>query len=383
MTKKRLLLAGGGTAHLDVLRRFARQPEPAAELTLVDPESAVVHPGMAAGLVAGHYARSEACIELAPLAAAAGASFLRDRVVRVDLYARVAHLASGAVVPFDLLSLEVGALPDLSTPGAREHAIALRPFASFLSAWEALQADAAVDRVRSIAVVGNGAADVEVLLAMQYRLASDLGANAPRFLLLSDLPSLLPPHSPTVRRILGRLLVARDVVLALGSAVATVESGALITTAGRRLAADRVIWSRSSSGDPWLAASGLDCDHAGRVRINDCLQSTSHPFVLAVGDCTSRQREPDTHSDHVPRRTDSALAANLRRAVRGEPLRPSLPRRRGISLISTGDRQAVASRGPLTAAGAWVWRLKNRRDRRVLGRYRFPVAAELPTPDER
>jgi len=52
---RRLVLVGGGHCHVEVLRRFALQPEPDLELTLVSPSSLAAYSGMLPGLIAGHY----------------------------------------------------------------------------------------------------------------------------------------------------------------------------------------------------------------------------------------------------------------------------------------------------------------------------------------
>ena len=107
--------------------------------------------------------------------------------------------------------------------------------------------------MRTIAVVGGGAGGVEILLAMQWRLASQLGPAAPRFILVTDTPQLLPNHSPAVRRRVAAKLVQREVVLKTRSAVAEVEPGALVTTAGARIATDRIVWATAAAPQRWLA----------------------------------------------------------------------------------------------------------------------------------
>ena len=49
-----------------------------------------------------------------------------------------------------------------------------------------------------------------------------------------------------------------------------------------------------------------------------------------------------------------------------------------LALITTGDRHAIATRGPFVAEGDWVWRWKDRIDRRFMAKYE--VSGPLPGP---
>ncbi|MBA3508049.1 MAG: FAD-dependent oxidoreductase, partial [Betaproteobacteria bacterium] len=280
-----ILLVGGGHTHVEVLRRFALSPDAAVALVLVSPYATMPYSGMLPGEVAGHYTAAETHIALRPLAAWANARFIEDRVVGLHLDSKNVRLASGAIEPFDVLSLDIGSSPDMSVPGAREYAVGVKPVEPFLTTWESLQQAAATSAIRTIAVVGGGAGGVELLLAMQFRLRTILGNGTARFALFTDQPHLLPQHPSAVRTRFRRLLDERDVELHVASPVHAVEPKAVVTTSSRRIAADCVVWATSAGAQPWVAASGLACDPRGFVQLDAHLRSTSHAFVFAAGDC--------------------------------------------------------------------------------------------------
>ena len=365
---------------MEVLRRFALQPDASAALTLVSPDPAMVYSGMLPGRVAGHYTTEETQVALGPLAAAADARFVTGCVEAIDLVAMSATLASGGGEAFELLSLDIGSTPDTSVPGAREHALAVKPVEGFLRAWDALQHELVRGAIRTVAVVGGGAGGVEILLAMQHRARVAFGANAPRFALVTDQSHLLPQHSETVRKRLGRVLVEREVVLHFDSPAIAVEPGAVIADGGRRIAADRIVWATSASAPAWLKASGLACDARGFVAIDEFLRSTSHPFVFAAGDCATQLANPRPKSGVFAVRQGPPLAHNLRRALHDQPLRSYVPQRHALALISTGDQHAIASRGRWAIEGDWVWQWKDWIDRRFVARY---ASSELPGPQGR
>ena len=376
----RLLLVGGGHTHVEVLRRFGERP-PVATLTLVTPERDAAYSGMLPGLVAGHYHEGETQIALAPLAAHACAQVIRDRVTGLDLAARVATLASGRTLAFDMASLDIGSTPDASVPGAREHAIAVKPVPAFLASWARVREEAAAGRVRAIAVVGGGAGGVEILLAMQWRLRAALDERAPRFALVTDQPQLLAQHSARVRRALGAVLAARGVTLHLGCAARAVEPGAVVVDGGQRIVADAIVWATSAAAAPWLRASGLAVDARGFVCVDAHLRSLSHPFVFAAGDCATLAARPHPKSGLYAVRHGPPLAQNLRAALAGGALVAYRPQTRALALIATGGRDAILSWGPFAARGAWVWRWKDAIDRRFIARYAVPPDAPAGAAD--
>jgi len=228
--------------------------------------------------------------------------------------------------------------------------------------------------------VGGGAGGIEILLAMQARLAAEIGAAAPACVLVTDLPHLLPRHAPAVRRRVRRILDRRSIAIHFDAAAVAIEPGAVVARDGRRIEANRIFLATSATAASWLAASGLECDTAGFVEVDDHLRSSSHPFVFAAGDCASQRGQAYPKSGLYAVRQGPVLAENLRRQLRDEPLASFRPQRRALALLATGDRRAIMSWGRFAAEGAWVWRWKDSIDRRFMSRYRFPAPAQATGP---
>jgi selenide,water dikinase len=218
-------------------------------------------------------------------------------------------------------------------------------------------------------VVGEGAAAVELSLAMQHRLNLRVPRNRAKFSLVATASEILPHHRPAVRTRIERLLRVRRITVERSADVVRVGEREIELNNGRRLRADRVVWATGASAPAWPAGSGLRADERGFVLVNDNLQSLSHADVFAAGDVAAMVNLSQAKSGISAVRQGPALAHNLRSALRREPPRTHEPHSAGVQLITTGDRSAVVSWGALIGEGEWVWRWKDAIDRRFVARY--------------
>ncbi|MGG5886597.1 selenide, water dikinase SelD [Falsiroseomonas sp. HC035] len=371
--ERELLLVGGGHAHLGVLRRLARRPLPAGlRVTLVAREAEAMYSGMLPGLIAGRFAAEDCVVDLPRLARAAGARFLRAEIAGLDLTANHV-LCAGNRTPlrFDLLSLNTGAAPAL-VPGAAEHALVLRPFDRFLAGWKALRG---TNGPLCLVVVGEGAAGVEVALALRQGLGA-----APRIGLVGRGDAPLPGMAPAARAAARAALVAGDVIWHGGAAVARVTAQTVVLADGRSLPCDRAIWAAGAAPPAWLTDIGLTRCPAGFIAVDAALRSLSHPQVFVAGDLATVAAHPRPRAGVFAVRQGAPLAENLRRALAGEAPRPFTPQRRHLALVSTGS-QAIASWGSTARTGRWALRLKDRIDRRWIRMHaEMPPMAPRPAP---
>ncbi|HVE89974.1 MAG TPA: FAD-dependent oxidoreductase [Burkholderiaceae bacterium] len=359
---KRVLLAGGGQAHVLVLREIARRHVTGIEWLLITPSHRLHYSGMLPGWIAGHYALEELTVDVKPLARAAGARLITAQVRQVDLRARTAVTDRGEALDFDVLAIATGAAIDVDTiSGAREHAVPLRPFEEFVKQWPRIvsQAESARESYR-LTVIGGGAGGAETALAAAYRGRT---MRLPmQVQLLSGGVPILPGHGDRARALMRSALTSNSVQV-LGKVAKRVEAEAVVTSDDQRLATDATLIATGASAAPWLRETGLALDERGFIAVNSHLQSTSHPFVFAAGDAAALIETPPPKSGVYAVRAAPPLAANLIAAATGEPLTSFEPQRRALYLLTTGPKHAIASWGAWAAAGRWVWHWKNRIDR--------------------
>ncbi len=369
---RRLLLLGGGHAHAHVLQAFAREALPGVEVVLVTPQAQLVYSGMVPGLVAGHYLAAQCGVPLAPLAAAAGAQFVETSASGIDAAGRCVRLADGRRIAYDALSLDTGAAMDRSRlPGAREHGLFVRPMAHFVRLLPQLL-DRAARRALDAVVLGGGAAGVELAMALQYRLARGGGPAGSRVVLVTGGAEPVATHPPAVQGRVLRALAARGIAVHRQACVA-LEAGAALLADGARLACDLPLIATGAEAPAWLQGSGLALDAQGFVRTGPTLQSASHPEVFAVGDVATRDDVARPRSGVHAVRAGPPLALNLRRWLAGGVLQPHQPQARALNIIACGGQRAIASWGPWSAEGRWVWRWKDHIDRAFIARYTLPA----------
>lgn len=120
----------------------------------------------------------------------------------------------------------------------------------------------------------------------------------------------------------------------------------------------------------WLQVSKMSVDEEGYVLVDATHRSLSHPEVFAAGDvCSRRDVEMGRSGVHAVR-AGSILAHNVIAAITGKAMRVYRSRRRSLYLLACGPRYAVASWGPWSAEGAWVWYWKRWIDRRFVRSFR-------------
>lgn len=369
--QEHLVLAGGGHSHALVLHLWAMRPKqrPNAWITLVNRRSTALYSGMVPGLVAGLYRRSECAIDLRRLADLAGVSFVEAEITGLDLRERELLLQGRPPLRFDWLSLDVGAVVKTTSGvrfGERLQALAVKPLEPLL------QWCSSANHAPNVWVQGSGAAAVELALALKAR------GQKPK---LCTKASGIALGSSNANRLLQKVLEEAGIPVTSSANGSPRQEAAQPATENKPSAVrlheaghDVLISCTGSRGPAWIGASGLPVDQRGRIRTANTLQVEGHPQLFASGDCGVVAADPRPPSGVWAVRAAHVLAANLERALRGEPLRPWHPQRRALQLIGDGgvlgQPRAVALWGPIALGPSrWLWRWKDQIDQAFMRRF--------------
>ena len=364
-----MLLLGGGHAHLFVLEGLGRHTAHNIETTLVSLDRRHAYSGMVPGMIGGRYDVADLSVELPALCRRVGARFIQAEATRLDPAGRSVLLRSGERIEYDVLSIAVGStVQGADLPGVAQHACRVKPIGRALELVPAVERAAARATPPTVAVVGGGAAGIEVALGLRARLR--ILAKTGEVTLIESSNRLLGGQLPAAERLVHRALSRNGVGVRLGDPVTGV-SGDAVELAGRSVPAQVVVWATGAEATPLLRSSGLAADDRGFLLVNERLQSVSDPAVFAAGDAATLERFPRTPKAGVYAvREGPILWANLQAALAGRRLTARYnPQPRFLALLNTGDGRAILTYGSLALWGRSWMVLKDRIDRGFMRRF--------------
>ena len=373
MTPTKLLLAGAGHTHLEILRRLIVEPLPEVELTLVSVGPLHHYSGMVPGYLQGTYQEEEIAVRVPDLVERAGGSFVAGKAVGVDPAGRRVRVETAEGVreiPYDLVSFAVGSnTAGIDAPGIAGEAQRIKPLERVHALRERLLALADGSDAVPVAVVGGGAAGVEVALAIAAVLEKG-GRAAHRITILESGEDILSGYRDRFRERAREILRKRKIEIRTGLRVSAVHAGEVETEEGVRVHSRLTVWLTGAVAWPLFRDSGLPLDDRGFLLIDDALRSVADPRIFAVGDCGTLASHPDTPKAGVYAvREGPVLWESLKAALRGgEPPRYE-PQHGFLSILNTGDGRALLDYKGVVSHSRWAWRLKDWIDRRFMARY--------------
>jgi len=374
MTEPRVIIIGGGFGGLTAAKALRRAP---VQVTLVDRQNhhlfqPLLYQVAMAGLAPSEIAQPIRTI----LAKQDNARVLLDEVTEIDFTQKSVKFEEGRSLSYDYLVL---------APGARTHYFGNDHWARFapglkniddaveirrrvLLAFEAAEREpepAVRSKLLSFIVIGGGPTGVELAGAIaelaRYVLGRDFKNVRPseaRVLLLEGGPRLLAAFDPLLSEKAVQQLSELGVHVRTGTIVSSMDAHGVVLRDGEVIAAQTIVWAAGVAASPLLAKVGLDCDRAGRAKVDPDCSLPGRPEVFVIGDAAFLLGD-----DGKPLPGVSPTAMQMGRHVAGiisdevtgkGPRTPFQYRDKG-SMATIGRSRAIAQVNNLKLSGFLAW----------------------------
>lgn len=360
----KLLLAGTGHAHLNIIRAIPDFVARGHSVTAVAPGDLHYYSGMGAGLLAGTYEAAEVAFPVREMVEKTGGTFIKDRVVSIDARRRVVVTASRRELSYDVVSCNLGSFVPMDiVHGEASGIFAVKPIENLSAARKAI-VDMARERVVRVGICGGGPSAVE-MAGNAWALGRQEQCRGCSVQIFTDGEIL--EHMPgNVRRSARRCLDGRGIQIVAGSRVRAVETGMVHLENGRSYAQDIILSALGVRPSTVFARSNLPLGPDGGLSVNEFQQCPTHPEIFGGGDCIHFEPQPlDKVGVHAVRQ-GPVLLHNTLAMLEGRPLRAFHPQRSYLLIFNVGDGRGILHRNGIAFTGRAAWWIKDAIDRRFM-----------------
>ena len=375
--RARILVVGGGYVGMYTALRLQRSlkrelKEGTAEITVVTPDPYMTYqpflPEAAAGNISPRHVVVPLRRVLPDCRIVIGEATAVDHAARTATVATLATMEKGLPpehLTYDELVLAPGSIArTLPVPGLADHGIGFKTVEEAIGLRNHVveQMDIASstrdpeirDAALTFVFVGGGFAGVEALGELEdmaryaARYYHNVRPEDMKWILVEASDRILPEVGADLGRYTVSELRRRNIDVRLNTRLESCLNRVAVLSDGARFPTRTVVWTAGVKPHPMLAATDLPLDARGRLRCTPQLtvEGTTHAWAAgdaaAVPDVTASEPGATTapNAQHAVRQA-KALADNLTRSLRGEPLQPYSHKYAG-SVASLGFHKGVA-----------------------------------------
>lgn len=361
--KQKLVLIGAGHANIQLLHGLAEWNRSLFDLVLVSDVLQAPYSGMIPSYLAGDYDHSELHFDLKKICDRFGFQLIHDQAKAIDSQNKRIQLQSGSEIMYDLASLNVGIQPLPVKIQEQKSVLLVKPISGLIEKWKSLEH---LKENSIISVVGGGAGAFEIAVACSRRFKEK---NIQVQLIAGD-QGLLPQMNLKAQMLARSALNNFDILLFEGSRVQEHLENALRLENGRLIPTTVSLIATSAKAPEWFKSSGLPVSSAGFVSVQNQLLVEGQKTLFAVGDCCNFVNQSLPKAGVFAVRQGPILLDNIKSLIlRKSNLKSYQPQRKFLTILVSGKKIAIASKGPLAFEGRLAWILKNWIDQRFMKRF--------------
>jgi len=364
---KKLLLAGGGHAHMMLLSQIGKIIAEGHQVTVVQPSYHHYYSGMGPGMLNDFYTADDIRFKTQFVVERQGGRFIRDKVINIDAVNRLVRLESGGQEEYDVLSCNTGSFVSFTAvEGPTDTIFSAKPIERLLEARNQI-INSCSNPDLSIDVVGGGPAAVEIA-GNVHHLAVKNGCPAVRVRILAG-SKLMKNSSPAVQRIVRNYFEKVAIEIDESGHVEQIKNSTVIMENGQTHTPDFIFLATGVQPSPLFSASNLPTGPDGGLLVNHYLQCPEYPEIFGGGDCIYYAPQPLDKVGVYAVRENPVLLHNVLASIHGDSLQQFEPGGNFLAIFNLGGGYGALQKGPFSWGGKGSFRVKDYIDKKFMNRF--------------
>lgn len=367
MVAKRLVLIGGGHAHMVTLARLGELTGMGFQVTVIQPSDFHYYSGMGPGMLGGTYLPDQIRFATRKVVEGQGGRFIRARARKIDPEQQHVLLEDQEEkISYDVLSCNAGsyvvrdAVPDDDT------VFTVKPIEDLLHAQQEI-----LRRCRQgpfvVGIVGGGPSSVEV--GGNVWQLTERTAPYPVTIRIFAGKKLMGRQPERIGSLARKILQARGIEILEGSYVKEMGGGRVLLEDGRDFSVDLLFSAVGVRPSSIFSRSGLPVGPDGGLAVNEYLQSTGYSNIFGGGDCIYFQPGPLDKVGVYAVRENPVLYHNLRATLSGSELEPFDPGGDYLLIYNLGGSEGVFCKRSIIFGGRFAFWIKDYIDQKFMRKF--------------
>lgn len=371
MTKKQLVLIGGGHAHMVTLANLGSFIDKGHEVTVIQPSDYHYYSGMGPGMLGGTYAPDDIRFHTKKVVESQGGRFIKDKARLIDPKKQVVLLEeSDEEITYDVLSCNAGSfVPRKGIVEDEQTVFTAKPIEGLLHARRVIL-ERGKQEPLEIGIIGGGPSSLEIAGNI-WQLCQEEGIDSVRIRVFAG--SKLMKRLPEKIGILAHNIFSkRGIEIIEGAYVKEMGDGKVVLENETSYKADMIFPSTGVSPSKIFAASGLPIGPDGGLLVNTYLQSTEYPNIFGGGDCIHFQSQPLDKVGVYAVRENPVLYNNLMAALSNSELQAFGPGGSYLLIYNLGGGIGILCKWSIIFSGKLAFAIKDYIDRKFIKHFQTP-----------